>query len=92
MEQEELSLIEIEQRHPDEWILVEEVAWNEQELPVRGRVLARSRERGPLLEWNRFFHQQHPGIKTFITVDIIGNKGSVQTEHMCYRFGLDTFA
>jgi hypothetical protein len=66
MEQEELSLIEIEQRHPDEWILVEEVAWNEQELPVRGRVLARSRERGPLVERNRLFHQQHPGIKTFI--------------------------
>lgn len=61
----ELTLTEIEERYPDQWVLVEETAWDEWGNPVRGIVRAHSPRRedlsAPLQELRK-----RSGIKTFI--------------------------
>ena len=61
----ELTLPEVERLYPDQWVLMEETAWDEKGNPERGLVCAHSVNRedleGPLKELHK-----RPGIKTFI--------------------------
>ena len=61
----DLPLEVIEQGYPDEWVLVEETAWDEQGNPTRGVVVVHSPERAVLVRPTRNIHQQRPGVKTF---------------------------
>lgn len=45
---DEKTIQEIEHLYPDEWVLVEETAWDDTDLPIRGRVVVHSRERHTL--------------------------------------------
>ena len=63
--QSESALDEIERAFPNEWVLVEETAWDEMKLPVRGRALAHSSERSDLTQQIRQIARQHPGVKLF---------------------------
>lgn len=65
MRERELRLEEIEQVFPDEWVLMEETAWDKQGNPIRGRVHAHSRNRAELTEALRKLRGR-PNIKTFI--------------------------
>ena len=65
MAQDEETIEDIERLYPDEWVLVEETAWDEMEMPVRGRVLAHNADRDKLTEKIREISQQRPGIKLF---------------------------
>ena len=66
MEQDEKATIEeIERWYPDEWVLVEETAWDETEMPVRGRVLAHTPNRDELTQAIRQLSQRRPGIPLF---------------------------
>ncbi len=64
-DERELTLEEIERRYPDQWVLVEETAWDEQGNPKRGLLRAHSENRedlqGPLKELHK-----RPGVKTFL--------------------------
>jgi hypothetical protein len=62
----DLPLELIEQRHPGEWILVEETAWDEYGNSTRGVVIVHSPNRAALVKPTRNVHQQQPGIKTFV--------------------------
>lgn len=62
---DEKAIQEIEDLYPDEWVLVEETAWDEIEMPVRGRVLAHSSERDTLTPQIRRIVHQRPGVKLF---------------------------
>jgi len=62
---DELSLAEIVQRYPKQWVLVEETAWDVHEYPLAGIVRAASRARGDLQEPLRLCHQRTP-VKTFV--------------------------
>lgn len=46
----ELTLSEIEQRYPDQWVLVEETGWDEQGNPTQGLVQAHSVNRDDLYQ------------------------------------------
>jgi hypothetical protein len=59
------TLKEIEELYPDEWVLVEETAWDEAEMPARGRVIVHSPERGDLTQEIKQISQQRPGAKLF---------------------------
>lgn len=62
---DEKAIQEIEDLYPDEWVLVEETAWDEIAMPVRGRVLAHSSERDALTPPIRCVVRQRPGVKLF---------------------------
>ena len=62
---DEKTIQEIERLYPNEWVLVEETAWNETEMPVRGQVLAHSPERDALTRQIRQVTRQRPGVKLF---------------------------
>jgi len=61
-----LSIEEIEQRHPDEWILVEVTKADKVRGPLFGRVLAHSRRRQDLVEINRAFCEQNPRRMSYV--------------------------
>lgn len=63
--EQELSLAEIEQRYPDQWVLVEETAWDEQGSPTRGLLHAHSENREDLQGLLKELHNR-PDVKTFI--------------------------
>jgi len=60
-----LTFAEIARRYPDQWVLVEETAWDAQGHPRRGIVHAASRLRAALRAPLQVCHQ-HPQVKTFI--------------------------
>ena len=57
---EVLSIAEIEQRFPDQWVLIEVTRADKIQGPIFGRVLAHSSHRQDLVEANRAFCEQHP--------------------------------
>lgn len=61
----ELALTEIEQRYPDQWVLVEETAWDNEGNPTQGIVRAHSPERKDLIPSRKETHKR-PHVKTFI--------------------------
>ena len=61
----ELSVAEIEELCPDEWVVVEETAWDEQGNPVRAILKAHSVNRGDLRGHLKEIHRR-PHVKTFI--------------------------
>ncbi len=63
--QDEKTLREIERLYPNEWVLVEETAWDDMEMPVRGRVLAHGPERNELTQEIRQVSRRRPGVKLF---------------------------
>ena len=62
----EKTIQEIERLHPDEWVLIEETAWDDTELPVRGRVLAHSPERDALTRQVQQITRQRPDVGLFL--------------------------
>ncbi|MBI2089639.1 MAG: hypothetical protein HYT78_13025 [Deltaproteobacteria bacterium] len=60
------SIREIEQRYPDEWVLVEVTKSDRVKGPLFGRVLAHSRRRGDLVEENRAFCKRNPRSMTYV--------------------------
>jgi len=62
---EVLSMAEIIVRYPEQWVLVEETAWDQEALPTAGIVRAVSAVRGAL---RAPLHQCHrdPTVKTFL--------------------------
>ena len=60
-----LSLPEIVAQYPDQWVLVEETAWDLAALPTAGIVRAVSAVRGDLREPLRHCHHD-PTVKTFL--------------------------
>ena len=65
MVKDEGTIQEIERLFPEEWVLVEETAWDEMNMPVRGQVLAHSPERDALTRQVRQIVRQRPGVKLF---------------------------
>jgi hypothetical protein len=63
---EVLSIRKIEQRYPDEWVLVEVTKADRVKGPLFGRVLAHSRRRGDLVEENRAFCKRNPRSMTYV--------------------------
>ena len=61
----ELTLEEVEQRYPDQWVLVEETAWDAQGHPTGGIVRAASVHRRDLRGPLHVSHQRAQ-VKTFI--------------------------
>jgi hypothetical protein len=59
------SLTEVEQRYPNQWVLVEETTWDIQGYPTHGIVRAASEQREALRAVLRVCHQR-PQVKTFI--------------------------
>jgi hypothetical protein len=63
--EKELALAEIEQHYPDQWVLVEETAWDKRGNPVRGVVRTQSVKREDLSAALKELHRR-PGVKTFL--------------------------
>ena len=63
--EKELALAEIEQHYPDQWVLVEETAWDKQGNPVRGIVRTHSVKREDLSAFLKETHGRS-GVKTFL--------------------------
>jgi hypothetical protein len=61
-----LSIDEIEQRYPNEWVLVEVTKADKVQGPLFGRVLGHSRRRADLVEVNRAFCEQNPRRMTYV--------------------------
>ena len=64
-DQIELTIPEIEHCYPDQWVLVEETAWDVQGHPSCGIVRATSGQRDDLRAPLQALHQR-PQVKTFI--------------------------
>ncbi len=63
---EALPLSEIEQRYPNEWLLVEVTKVDKIKGPLFGRVLAHSYNRRDLVGINRAFCEQNPQRMTYV--------------------------
>ena len=63
---ETLSIAAIEQRYPNEWVLVEVTKADKIAGPLFGRVAAHSYHRRGLVELNRAFCEQHPRKMTYV--------------------------
>jgi len=63
---EVLSLSEIEQRYPNEWVLIEVTKVDKTKGPLSGRVLAHSHDRRDLVRVNRVFCEQNPQRMTYV--------------------------
>jgi len=63
--QHELPITEIVHRYPDQWVLVEETAWDSRGHPVSGIVRAASVQRDDLRAPLQALHQRSQ-VKTFI--------------------------
>ena len=61
-----LFLSEIEQRYPNEWVLVEVTRIDKIKGPLCGRVLAHSHNRRDLVGINRAFCEQNPQRITYV--------------------------
>jgi hypothetical protein len=64
-EEKELTLVEIEQQYPHQWVLVEETVWDKRGVPLRGIVRAYSETRGDLNTPLQELHKQ-ARVKTFV--------------------------
>lgn len=56
----ELTLEAIEEMHPDTWVAVEETAWDDQDEPISGIVVAHSSNRDDLSDAIHRFRQKKP--------------------------------
>ena len=65
MPESALPLADIEQGYPNQWVLVEETAWDAHGYPLAGIVRAASAQRDALQEPLHRCHQR-PQVKTFI--------------------------
>jgi hypothetical protein len=63
--QQDLSISEIEQRYPEQWVLLEETRWDTHGNPTGGIVKAASIQRGDLRVPLQECHKQ-PRVKTFV--------------------------
>ena len=63
---EVLSIAAIEQRYPDEWVLVEVTEVDKIRGPLFGCVLYHSRNRRDLVEVNRGFCERNPRKMTYV--------------------------
>ncbi|MDM8518755.1 hypothetical protein QUF64_01810 [Anaerolineales bacterium HSG6] len=69
----ELTIDKIEKNYTDEWVAIEETAWDEQGDPIKGLVVAHAPDRNGLSREVRQFRQQNPKaiIYTFYTGELI---------------------
>jgi hypothetical protein len=65
MPSQALPIDEIVHQYPDQWVLIEETAWDRDALPTAGIVRAVSASRGDLREPLRRCHYD-PAVKTFL--------------------------
>jgi len=63
---EVLSVPKIEQRYPNEWVLIEVTKINKIKGPLFGRVLAHSHNRRDLVKLNRAFCNANPQRMTYV--------------------------
>ena len=61
-----LWIQEIEQRYPNEWVLIEVTKADKVRGPLLGRVLAHSHRRQDLVETNRAFCEQNPRSMSYV--------------------------
>ena len=61
----EMTLAEIEARYANQWVDVEETAWDEHGFPTKGIVIVHSVDRDALVQPTRQLHLQKPGVKTY---------------------------
>lgn len=61
----EMTLAEIERCHPEQWVLMEETAWDAQGHPLRGIVRAYGKHRGNVSRSLRELHKRSK-VKTFV--------------------------
>ena len=57
---ETLTLREITERYPDEWVCVEETEWDGADQPVAGRVIAHGTNRDDAMRAGDDFRTAHP--------------------------------
>lgn len=60
-----VTIAEIEQKHPDEWVLVEITRYHREHWRVRGRLLAHSTDRAEVDKAYWRFRAEHPGARLF---------------------------
>ena len=63
--QQDFTLAEIEQRYPQQWVLVEETAWNKHGNPLRGIVRAHGVTRTEISGLLQKLHKK-AAVKTFV--------------------------
>lgn len=63
--QHEFTLAEIEQRYPQQWVLVQETAWNKHGDPLRGIVRAHGVDRTAMSGLLQKLHKKG-SVKTFV--------------------------
>lgn len=63
---EVLSIAEIEQRYPNEWVLIEVTKVDKTKGPLCGRVLSHSDDRRDLVGVNRAFCEKNPQRMTYV--------------------------
>ena len=61
-----LSIQEIEDRYPNEWVLVDVTKADKLQGPILGRVLAHSHRRRALVEINRAFCEHDPRNMSYV--------------------------
>ena len=61
-----LSIQEIEQRYPNEWVLIEVTKADRTKGPLFGRLIAHSHRREDLVDANRVFCEENPRRMTYV--------------------------
>ncbi len=74
-----ITVAEVEQQYPDEWVLLEIVRDHKQHLKVVGRLIAHSPEREGLLEPHKQYRAEHPNadLFTWFTGELVADKDVV---------------
>jgi len=62
----ELTLEEIEARYANEWVAIQETAWNERGEPTKGIVIAHDVDGDMMIEPVRQLHQENPEAKSYV--------------------------
>jgi hypothetical protein len=65
IKENELTISEIENQYLNEWVLVWETAWDEQEMPIQGIVIAHSPDREDLTTPTKKFRKEKPSTRTY---------------------------
>jgi len=60
-----LSIEQIEQQYKDEWVLVEETAWDKNDMPKAGRVIAHSRDDEEVVETGVQYGKKQPRARLY---------------------------
>ncbi|MDM8531018.1 hypothetical protein QUF63_07585 [Anaerolineales bacterium HSG25] len=61
----ELTIEEVKEQYPDEWVAIEITEFDQQNKPQKGIVIAHSVHRDDIVEPTRELYQQKPDVKTY---------------------------